>query len=423
MDRMMWPRDLGSNVLQVRDHNRALVLWCLSRRGGLSRSEIAERIGLTEAGISRIVRELIDDGLLYETETAPVSGRPGRRHIALDIVADAAYVASICLTAFDHSISVLDLLGKRILRVEFPEILSASGEEAALMIAEKVREVVKTLDIAVSNILGIGITTVGSVDKASRNIIASSINGLNGQNVADPLEQLLGSPVALATIGEAINIGEKVILEKQAAHEDDERQGHDASLNTALVVHVAFGMGANFLVNGRSYGNQQDERLFAHIPISGKEERCICGARGCLLTSASGHSIMRRLKSVDLFSDGGNLNEFDPQELLDVIRVSDDINTAAGKLFYAAGYALGSALFSVTACLPPERIILAGVVGQANTYASGVKDGIRFAWTRVGQKMPHLVVSKLDYGLASDHYTVEEFLLGNAIDAHKLIRR
>jgi predicted NBD/HSP70 family sugar kinase len=420
---MIWQRDVGSNVLQVRDHNRALVLRCLSRRRGLSRGEIAERIGLTEAGISRIVRELIDDGLLYEAETAPVSGRPGRRNIALNIVADAAYVASICLTVFDHSLSLVDLLEKRVLRVEFPEIFSASGEDVVLMIADKVREAVKTLDITLSNILGIGITTVGSVDHESRKVIASSINGLNGQNVADPLEQLLGLPVALATIGEAINIGEKVILEKQAAHEDHERQGQNARLNMALVVHVAFGMGANFLVNGRSYGNQQDERLFAHIPIPGKEEMCVCGARGCLLTSASGHSIMRRLKSVDLFSDGGNLNEFDPQELLDVIRLSNDRNTEAGKLFYTAGYALGSALFSVTACLPPERIILAGVVGQAKTYASGVKDGIRFAWMRVGQKMPDLVISKLDYGLASDLYAVDEFLLGNAIDAQKLIRR
>jgi predicted NBD/HSP70 family sugar kinase len=324
---------------------------------------------------------------------------------------------------FDHSLSLVDLLEKRVLRVEFPEIFSASGEDVVLMIADKVREAVKTLDITLSNILGIGITTVGSVDHESRKVIASSINGLNGQNVADPLEQLLGLPVALATIGEAINIGEKVILEKQAAHEDHERQGQNARLNMALVVHVAFGMGANFLVNGRSYGNQQDERLFAHIPIPGKEEMCVCGARGCLLTSASGHSIMRRLKSVDLFSDGGNLNEFDPQELLDVIRLSNDRNTEAGKLFYTAGYALGSALFSVTACLPPERIILAGVVGQAKTYASGVKDGIRFAWMRVGQKMPDLVISKLDYGLASDLYAVDEFLLGNAIDAQKLIRR
>jgi predicted NBD/HSP70 family sugar kinase len=131
---------------------------------------------------------------------------------------------------------------------------------------------------------------------------------------------------------------------------------------------------------------------------------------------------MRRLKSADLFSDGGNLNEFEPQELLDVIRDSDDSNSAAGKLFYAAGYALGSALFSVTACLSPERIILAGVVGQATAYASGVKDGIRSAWARVEKKMPELVVSKLDYGLASDHYAVDEFLLGKAIDAQKLIR-
>jgi len=75
---------------------------CLSRRGGLSRSEIAERIGLTEAGISRIVRELIVRACCANANRSGVASAR-RRHIALNIVPDAAYVASGCLTVFDHS--------------------------------------------------------------------------------------------------------------------------------------------------------------------------------------------------------------------------------------------------------------------------------------------------------------------------------
>lgn len=419
----MWQGNEGRHVLQVRDHNRALVMRCLSRRGGLSRSEIAERIGLTEAGISRIVRELIDDGLLRESETPQVSARPGRRHIALNIVPDAAYIASVSLTVFDHSLRIVDLLGNRVLRLEFSEIYSVRGKALPSMIAAKMREAVKRLGIEPHRLLGLGITTVGSVDHERGKVNLSSIDELNGRELVEPLQKLLDLPVALATISEAINIGEKVILEKRAARNDAPAGTPDAPRGTALLVHVAFGMGANILIDGRSHGSQQDERLFAHLPLAGKKELCMCGARGCLLTSASGHAIMRRLNKVDQINDGGKLNDFEPQALLDAIHASEDRTSPAAKLFHAAGYALGNAVFAITACFPPERIILGGIVGQAKAYASGVAEGIAFAWSRVGRETPELLVSELDYGLATDLYAVDEFLLGYAIDTRRAMQR
>jgi len=420
---MIWQGDEARNVFQVRDHNRALVLRCLSRRGGLSRSEIAERIGLTEAGISRIVRELIDEGLLCERETAQVSRRPGRRHIALNIVPDAAYVASVCLTVFDHSLRLVDLLGKCLVRLEFPEIFSVPGKALPAMVAAKLREAAKKVGIQTDQILGVAITTVGSVDRVPGKVNASSIAELNGRELVEPLQRLLGLPVMLATVGEAINIGENVILEKRVANEDGRGAEQELHRGTALLVHVAFGMGANILVDGRSHGNEQDERLFAHVPLPGRKELCMCGGRGCLLTRASGHAILRRLKSVDQINDSGKLNDFDAQELLDVIGLAENTKSAAGKLLYEAGYALGNAMFAVTACLPPERIILAGVVGQAMNYAAGVAEGVQFAWARIGKKTPKLVVSKLDYGSATDLFAVDQFLLAHVIDARKLVRR
>jgi len=70
---------------------------------------------------------------------------------------------------------------------------------------------------------------------------------------------------------------------------------------------------------------------------------------------------------------------------------------------------MGNAMFAVTACLPPERIILAGVVGQAMNYAAGVAEGVQFAWARIGKKTPKLVVSKLDYGSATDLFELINF--------------
>src|SRR5258708_38754376 len=92
----------GSDVQQLRDHNRSLVLRWLSRQAGLSRSDIAQRVGLTDAAISRILRDLIDEGLVDEGGPIVDARRPGRRHIGLALAAAAASSAAARPHGFDR---------------------------------------------------------------------------------------------------------------------------------------------------------------------------------------------------------------------------------------------------------------------------------------------------------------------------------
>jgi len=96
----------------------------------------------------------------------------------------------------------------------------------------------------------------------------------------------------LATVGEAINIGDNVILEKRVANEDG--RGAEQELHRALLISTCrLGMGANILVDGRSHGNEQDERLFAHLPLPGKKGAVHVRRERMFLTRASGHAILR----------------------------------------------------------------------------------------------------------------------------------
>ena len=59
----------SDNMMGIRRTNRAAVLTCLHEQGPLSRKRLAEQLGLSPAGISKIVSELICDGLLREGDT------------------------------------------------------------------------------------------------------------------------------------------------------------------------------------------------------------------------------------------------------------------------------------------------------------------------------------------------------------------
>src|SRR3974377_577930 len=79
VERVSHPRRV-LRVGQVRATNRAAVLRLLRRRRDLSRAEIARRIGLSEASVSRIIGELLAQGLVVDVGSGPgTGGRPGTR--------------------------------------------------------------------------------------------------------------------------------------------------------------------------------------------------------------------------------------------------------------------------------------------------------------------------------------------------------
>ena len=74
----------GDNLMSVKRSNRSAALRILHEKGAMSRKRLAESMRLTPAAITKIVGELIEDGLLREGEPLN-SGNAGRREILVDL--------------------------------------------------------------------------------------------------------------------------------------------------------------------------------------------------------------------------------------------------------------------------------------------------------------------------------------------------
>ena len=73
----------GDNLMSVKRTNRSVALRALHEKGAMSRKRLAECMNLTPAAITKIVGEMISDGLISEGEMLS-SGNAGRREILID---------------------------------------------------------------------------------------------------------------------------------------------------------------------------------------------------------------------------------------------------------------------------------------------------------------------------------------------------
>lgn len=380
------------NLKGVRDHNRSLILRQLFRRPGLSRSDIADLIGLTDAAVSRITREMIAGGIVQEGGKIADEGRPGRRHVGLSLRPRGAVVLAACLTLFEKSLVTVDMAGEVIARADLSDVINLPPDTIPRTLEEAARD----LSPERSRVLGLGIVVAGALDHERGLMRAGSISSLIGVPLRSILEERLEFPVRVENLGNALNVAEGT--KGTAAGE------------TALLVHVALGLGASLVIDGRPHRHDGDERLIGHIQVLGATSRCVCGATGCLDTLVSGRGLLEQANIVHEEPDDA------ARHLSEVIAAAQAGDPAWTMLFRAAGLALGRHLFAVSVAGVPDRVTLAGPVPQVTAYAEGVRDGLSQAFARAKAMSPRLGVSTIGYGRAAAIFALEEFLLNTPLD-------
>ena len=68
-------------------------------------------VGLTGAGLSRNIQELLNAGLVIEEIESPVTGRLGRRRSLLRLNPDGAYAVGITIAANRKSVALMNAVG------------------------------------------------------------------------------------------------------------------------------------------------------------------------------------------------------------------------------------------------------------------------------------------------------------------------
>lgn len=259
-------RAINSSVMK--QSNRKMVLEWIRRRP-ISRAELSDCTQLTRASITQIVDELMEEGLVTETESVG-RNKLGRKQTQLAIVKDAMYIAGVNLRRKGYDLGVINLAGE----VLWQRSGATLGREVCTVldeIAAQLMDAVRTLEIPPERFYGVGVGAPGPLDRCGGTIL-NPPNFRLWHNV--PIVQMLkartGWNAFLANVSNAHALEELYF--------GIGREG----VQNFMLLRVDEDVGAGIVLGGRLFSGPRGQcPEIGHVSIDRNGPACACGRRGC----------------------------------------------------------------------------------------------------------------------------------------------
>ncbi|MBR7742682.1 ROK family transcriptional regulator [Phycicoccus sp. BSK3Z-2] len=323
-------------------HERSL-LTILRDGGPTSRTGLAEATGLSPTTISKVVGNLVSEGLVAESVVA--ARAVGRPAVTLTPVDEAVTVLGVQIGAGTVHLGVGDA-GYGVTRTEslsFP--VDAAPETVCDLVGAALESLVA--DHTGSPVVGVGVGVPGPVDPARRALAVSVHLGWRDVPIADVLEARLGLPVVVDH-----NVRTMALAESRHTYR---RAGDVAYL------YVRTGVGLGIAVRGQAfYGGSGGESYLGHTRVVDRGELCSCGSRGCLDTIVSEPAVRRALRAMG--------DATDPPRGEALSRVHELATTGnRDAVAYEDAYldALAGSLSGVVNLFTPDLVLLGGILSTA----------------------------------------------------------
>ena len=384
---------------RLRRHNRARVLLEIQKGEASSRTQIAEVLGLSLMGVTRIVRELMTVGLVKEGEKS-YSSSPGRRRTTLTLAADGAYVLGVSFNAYQPSVTLANIRGEIVTRRPFAPDSLADTKHALAACSSLAQELIGAAGIKRERVLGLGVVVAGMVDHRQGVVLAAPFLGWGRTEIASPLERTLRLPVVVENLDNALLLAEV-------------RFGMATGKSSVLFVRIAAGLGGSLFLDGQLIrGARFRAGQIGHLPVEGATRTCSCGQIGCLNTVCSGGAILAELGKTTgpiLSPDENRKNKVQLDRVLEAAAAGDE---STNRLLFQAGRRLGEAVLRATALVDPEQILLAGPLGRSAPYQKGFQAGLAQRNSGIAELVG---ISAMDDGQAAILLALSELIFSDRL--------
>lgn len=316
------------------DANRAAILAHIGAHGATSRADLARTLSLSPALITKLIRELLAEGLLTELSHQPSRG--GRPAQSLGLAAASLGAVGVKV-APDHLTLVEVGLGGHVVRTA-TERFDASDRLALAALTGVVADFVRgTVHL---HLLGIGVGLPGNVLEQSEGVVDSTQLGWSQVPLGTALRHATGLPVLIDNNVNALALAESLF---------GSARGHD----NVLVVTIGTGIGSAIISSGTIMrGHSGNAGQIGHIPAVPNGPRCQCGADGCLEAIIGQAALVSRARSHGIIGADASI-----AALAARAQSGDD---AARELYRESGELLGRVLAGVVNLLDPELIVILG---------------------------------------------------------------
>ena len=314
--------------------------------GSQSRARLASRMGLSAATLTRLVKPLLEAGVLVESDAVRTPGR-GRSSLPLDVVPERYRFIGVKLTTESIYAVVTDLRA----RIVDQEIVTVDSLDVPDVVAS-VRAIVSGFrSRADRRVDAVGVTVGGRVDAGE--VIADS-PFMHWHQV--PLRSLLHDE-----LGVPVYLDNDVVGLTKAQH----WFGHGKGYANFALLTVGAGIGYGLVVNNTMVPTRVSP--ITHFPVDPGGPLCPLGHRGCMTAYLASAAITSAVSV-----GHGRTVAYD--EVLQLARAGDPV---ASRVVSEAARALGRTSSAISSLTGVQRVILSGEgVHIAEVARDSLVDGL-----------------------------------------------
>jgi predicted NBD/HSP70 family sugar kinase len=260
---------------------RSAIVDVIRSEGEISRTDLARRSFLTEATISKIVKSLLEDGIIVEAGFAKSTG--GKRPVLLRLNDQRLYAVGITLDMTRCVIVVCGLDGAEVDRCEIDGI----GQDEPPLVLDRVAKALQRLlnrrGTRPASIVGVGVASGGRGFSPDRMLDATFVDSWEPYPIEEELSARTGFAVIRENDANCAALGEYWTTGGSATRD-------------FITLYMAYGIGCGLIIAGAIYrGVSGNAGEIGHMLAVANGPLCWCGRRGCLDTVASPRAVTEQI--------------------------------------------------------------------------------------------------------------------------------
>jgi predicted NBD/HSP70 family sugar kinase len=329
----------------LRQINRMALVRMLAHEPQLSRADLAVALGLTKSTVGLLVRELVEEGWLNESEMV-TTGSLGRRPTPLHIDGQRLALIGADVGVDAARVVVCTLLGDVIDRADVAYADATDAPACLKAVAQQIVRLAKRAQTQGRRTLGVGVGLHGGVDDATGVLHVAPNMGWRNVPAADLVRRQLtdtlldGLPLFVQNEADVAALAEFEFVGTPGA-------------DPLVYLSLGHGVGAGVVVRDKLLtGYRGFAGEVGHTILQASGPQCSCGRRGCaealiglraLVGGAPGDAPAKSKKALERLFAAVDAREH-----------------AALKSVQAAGKHLGMLLNNLWVSFDPMRIVLGG---------------------------------------------------------------